>query len=151
LPLVLSLRLIHPFPLLRQQQRYQKLKTNASSFTISQFGLSAFKWDAEANRHVARTWNIYLFPRTHRWCDRRFSCQASSIEFLTEHHFDFNKFIYQVVATAAVAHLAYDKLTALSGLSLSLSGGGGGGGGGGGVRPWEDRAWAISIASWRAK
>ncbi len=47
-------------------------------------------------RYVARTWNFYLFPRPYGWSDRRFTCQAASLQFLLEHKFDFNKFIYEV-------------------------------------------------------
>lgn len=33
-------------------QRYRKLKENASAFTITQFGLSAFKWDSSESKCV---------------------------------------------------------------------------------------------------
>ncbi|ELR22146.1 ribonuclease, putative [Acanthamoeba castellanii str. Neff] len=85
----------HPVDLL--EERYKKLKENSSAFTITQFGLSAFTWDATENKYVARTWNFYLFPRPYGWCDRRFTCQAASLQFLLEHKFDFNKFIYEGV------------------------------------------------------
>jgi poly(A)-specific ribonuclease len=50
----------------------------------------------DEDRYVARTWNFYLFPRPYGWHDRRFTCQAGSLQFLLEHKFDFNKFIYEV-------------------------------------------------------
>jgi hypothetical protein len=57
-------------------------------------------------RYVARTWNFYLFPRPYGWCDRRFTCQAASLQFLLEHKFDFNKFIYEV-RTRPPTHAAH--------------------------------------------
>lgn len=40
-----------------------------------------------------KTWNFYIFPRPYGQSDHRFLCQASSLQFLSEHGFDFNKFI----------------------------------------------------------
>jgi hypothetical protein len=37
---------------LHRHQRYKKLKENSSAFTITQFGLSAFTWDATENKYV---------------------------------------------------------------------------------------------------
>lgn len=61
--------------------------------------LVALIWNVAAMmifRYKASTWNFYLFPRPYAWQDRRFTCQAASLQFLTEHKFDFNKFIYEV-------------------------------------------------------
>lgn len=50
------------------------------------------------SRYVARTWNFYVFPHSYGGQDRRFTCQASSLEFLAEHKFNFNKFVHEVCA-----------------------------------------------------
>lgn len=47
---------------------------SAQAFQITQFGLSAFKW--EGGRYVARTFNFYVFPRPTEGFDRRFLSQV---------------------------------------------------------------------------
>ncbi len=47
---------------------------SAQAFQITQFGLSAFKW--EGSRYVARTFNFYVFPRPTEGFDRRFLSQV---------------------------------------------------------------------------
>ena len=68
---------------------------SAQNFLVSQFGLSTFKF--ENGEYTAKTYNFNIFPKKFMNFDKRFSCQASSLEFLTEHKFDFNKFIYEGV------------------------------------------------------
>lgn len=73
--------------------RYEKAASGAEQFLITQFGISAFCWqDGQWN---AKTFNFYVFPRVTDSFDRRFMCQASSIEFLTSHGFDFNRCFYE--------------------------------------------------------
>lgn len=81
------------------ETRYKKLKKTASQFLISQFGLTAFVQSKDdSNRYVAHTYNFSLFPNSFGPLDVRFLCQASSLEFLCQHNFDFNKFIYNGVS-----------------------------------------------------
>lgn len=89
----LALQSQSPDVLDTSQEKYSKLRQTAQNFTISQFGLSAFQYSSEENKFVARTWNFYLFPHPFMWWDKRFTCQASSLQFLVQHNFDFNKFI----------------------------------------------------------
>lgn len=63
-------------------RRYKKSVNSAKNFLITQFGLSTFTWTGAA--YEARTFNFYLFPRPYEDVDRRFLCQASSMEFLAK-------------------------------------------------------------------
>ncbi|XP_078344665.1 poly(A)-specific ribonuclease PARN-like [Oculina patagonica] len=75
------------------QERYSKLKEGSKEFIIIQFGLCTFTWDKKQESYIAKPFNFYIFPKVwNRQCpDVRFLCQSSSIDFLTEHSFDFNK------------------------------------------------------------
>ncbi|ETI35752.1 hypothetical protein F443_17972 [Phytophthora nicotianae P1569] len=74
------------------EERYHKVKRAGESFLITQFGLSTVHVDQKDQFHI-KTWNFYVFPRPYGSLDERFLCQASSLQFLSEHGFDFNKFI----------------------------------------------------------
>nr|CCA26275.1 Poly(A)specific ribonuclease PARNlike protein putati [Albugo laibachii Nc14] len=98
------------------EERYQKLKQTGENFLVSQFGLATVhvtpsavnvKQENETTSNRAsdhkyefeiKVWNFYLFPRPYGHLDRRFSCQASCLQFLAEHDFDFNKFIYDGIS-----------------------------------------------------
>ncbi|XP_022105133.1 poly(A)-specific ribonuclease PNLDC1-like isoform X2 [Acanthaster planci] len=80
------------------QERYSKLRQTASHFTLCQLGLSAFIKAPSENRYCAHTYNFYLFPRSCSTVDARFYCQASSIQFLCQYGFDFNKLFYEGVS-----------------------------------------------------
>ncbi|GIL45504.1 hypothetical protein Vafri_2735, partial [Volvox africanus] len=83
------------------EERYKRLLASADSFAICQFGLSAFKWHPapggpRGGHWEAKTFNAYIFPRPDDkmgW-DKRFFCQASSLSYLAEKGFDFNKMIH---------------------------------------------------------
>ncbi|XP_057295742.1 poly(A)-specific ribonuclease PNLDC1-like [Hydractinia symbiolongicarpus] len=76
------------------ESRYEKLKKSLAQFTICQFGISAFVSDGTGkNRYSAHTYNFFICPQSFGPINPRFSCQASAIEFLTLHNFDFNKFM----------------------------------------------------------
>ena len=75
------------------QERYSKIRSTSKDFILIQFGLCAFYWDNETGQYTAKPFNFYIFPRVYnRQCpDVRFLCQSSSIDFLLQHNFDFNK------------------------------------------------------------
>lgn len=73
------------------QERYAKLSATAKSFTVSQVGVALFTWDGDCGYQV-QAYNFYVFPRPFKNWDKRFTCQASSMAYLAEHNFDFNKF-----------------------------------------------------------
>lgn len=74
---------------------FLQMYSSAQKFLVSQFGLSTFTY-AEGV-YTSKTFNFNIYPRSFQSFDKRFVCQASSLEFLTQHKFDFNKFIYQGV------------------------------------------------------
>lgn len=77
--------------------RYEKMKRNDEKFLILQFGLCLFKRNEEETKsftYDCDAYNCYLFPRSQNskfTKDLPFSCLNSSIEFLCEQNFDFNK------------------------------------------------------------
>ncbi|XP_069761188.1 poly(A)-specific ribonuclease PARN isoform X2 [Narcine bancroftii] len=75
------------------EERYQKLKKHSMDFLLFQFGLCTFKYDSAGNRHIMKTFNFYVFPKplSRNSPDVKFVCQSSSIDFLANQGFDFNK------------------------------------------------------------
>lgn len=75
-------------------ERYRKLRDSGSNFGMLQFGLSAFKYKASGDRFTSTSWSFHLFPHvpsTGGGDYRRWMVQLSSILFLREHGFDFNR------------------------------------------------------------
>ena len=98
-----------------QHQRYQKARKTAQNFVVTQFGLttwrisdrqyaSTFVWHIckilkrYLFRYISETWNFYLFSHPFGKVDKRFVCQSSSIQYLAQHNFDFNK-VFSMQAT----------------------------------------------------
>ncbi|XP_048408730.1 poly(A)-specific ribonuclease PARN isoform X2 [Stegostoma tigrinum] len=75
------------------EERYHKLKKHSMDFLLFQFGLCTFKYDGAENRHIMKTFNFYIFPKplSRNSPDVKFVCQSSSIDFLANQGFDFNK------------------------------------------------------------
>lgn len=63
------------------------------NFLVVQVGLCTFQYDENKSGYLCRAYNFFICPRqTVRGApDRMFLCQASSLQFLSEHGFDFNK------------------------------------------------------------
>ena len=72
------------------EERYQKCKQNAQEFIISQIGLACFKEEKNNNWSV-KIFKFYIYPVAFASLDKKFTCQTSSLEFLTSYKFDFNK------------------------------------------------------------
>ncbi|XP_057345507.1 poly(A)-specific ribonuclease PNLDC1 isoform X2 [Manis pentadactyla] len=73
---------------------YLKTRQNVQKFTICQIGLSMFSSiEGESNKYVAHSCNFFLFPTTFGTLDSEFSFQASSVQFLNQYGFDYNKFL----------------------------------------------------------
>ncbi|CAN2390635.1 poly(A)-specific ribonuclease, partial [Pristimantis euphronides] len=62
-------------------------------FLLFQFGLCTFAYDSTEARYIIKTFNFYIFPRpfNRNSPDKKFVCQSSSIDFLANQGFDFNK------------------------------------------------------------
>lgn len=77
--------------------RYEKIKKNDEKFLILQFGVCLFKRNESETKsytYDCNAYNCFLFPRSQNSKfskDNAFSCLNSSVEFLVEQNFDFNK------------------------------------------------------------
>lgn len=80
------------------EERYLKLKESIRPFVVIQFGLTALKYIRDENKYVADVFYFYLFPQCIPTRNRHFMWQASCIEFLTAHDFDFNKVAYNGIS-----------------------------------------------------
>jgi len=78
------------------EERYKEgIKNSAGKFLVVQFGLCAFFYDEETNEYSHKAYNFYTFPKCfdRNAPNKRFWCEASSLEFLASTGFDFNKWI----------------------------------------------------------
>ncbi|MBN3318078.1 PARN ribonuclease, partial [Atractosteus spatula] len=75
------------------EERYRKLKKHSMDFLLFQFGLCTFKYDHSESKYVMKAFNFYIFPKpfNRNSPDIKFVCQSSSIDFLANQGFDFNK------------------------------------------------------------
>ncbi|XP_041134279.1 poly(A)-specific ribonuclease PARN-like [Polyodon spathula] len=75
------------------EERYQKLKKHSMDFLLFQFGLCAFKYSHAEAKYIIKSFNFYVFPKplNRSSPDIKFVCQSSSIDFLANQGFDFNK------------------------------------------------------------
>lgn len=74
-------------------ERYKKLRESANNFGMIQFGLSAFKFKPSGSRYSSTSWSFHIFPVTSDSNNdfRKWTLQLSSIAFLRNNGFDFNK------------------------------------------------------------
>ncbi|CAM0142935.1 unnamed protein product [Umbelopsis sp. WA50703] len=88
--------------------RYEKVSQSAREFLIIQFGLACFKWNAAKRAYVAKPFNFYIFPsgEPREAGERFFTCSSSSLKFLMECNFDFNKLIQE-----GVSYLTEEEIT----------------------------------------
>jgi len=88
-------------------ERYDKLQESARQFLLVQFGLCTFHYDPATDSFSNQAFNIYVWPRpcSRNAPDPRFLCQTSSIDFLTNHNFDFNKLFKEGVSYLRPAEL----------------------------------------------
>jgi poly(A)-specific ribonuclease len=79
------------------KERYEKMINGIKDFTVMQFGICTFSWDAEQEQYIAKPFNFFIFPKPYnrQMPDARFLCQSSSLDFLAGQGFDFNKWISQ--------------------------------------------------------
>ncbi|RIA82081.1 ribonuclease H-like domain-containing protein [Glomus cerebriforme] len=80
------------------QSRYTKVRTAATKFLIIQFGICTYTYVEAENTFVAKPFNFYIFPANSDrkdYHDTCFMCSGSSLHFLLNCGFDFNKLIAQ--------------------------------------------------------
>ncbi|EQC40151.1 hypothetical protein SDRG_02801 [Saprolegnia diclina VS20] len=87
------------------EERYAKVRASGENFLITQFGLALVH--VEDDKTWIKCFNFYVFPRPYANMDTRFLCQASSIQFMSEHGFDFNKFIRDGIPYMTRSNEAY--------------------------------------------
>ncbi|KAH6561307.1 hypothetical protein BASA50_003588 [Batrachochytrium salamandrivorans] len=78
------------------QERYTKRRSSAMLFNPTQVGLATFCWNAEGKAYIVKSFNFNIFPRAGNkffGLDRTFASQSSSLEFLNNNGFDFNKWV----------------------------------------------------------
>ncbi|KAG0296623.1 hypothetical protein BGZ98_000878 [Dissophora globulifera] len=76
--------------------RYSKVSASAASFLVIQLGICTFTWSDEVGGYEARPFNFPCFPSSAddaKPGERFFKCQSTSLEFLINNDFDFNKWI----------------------------------------------------------
>ena len=80
-------------PLDTPAERYAKNAQCVNKFLLVQFGLCTFHYDVKKKAFTNKAFNFYVWPRPYSRTapDTRFMCQTSSIDFLTQQDFDFNK------------------------------------------------------------
>lgn len=106
------------------QERYTKVRTSAEQFQLVQYGICAFKWESESKAYVATPLNAFIFPKASSGAlgiQKTFVCQASSLEFLKSHSFDFNAWIEQGLSlynASQSVHLLRHQKTGLSYVSM---------------------------------
>ncbi|KAI1296393.1 hypothetical protein EDD11_007343 [Mortierella claussenii] len=76
--------------------RYSKVSVSAANFLVIQLGICTFTWSDEIGGYEARAFNFPCFPSSAdeaKAGERFFKCQSTSLEFLMNNGFDFNKWI----------------------------------------------------------
>ena len=78
------------------QQRYEKLRDSAETFSLLQFGMTCFSWNSSSKAFTPFAFSFFIFsdPSKLMRLEKRFSFQASSVAFLAENKFNFNKVFY---------------------------------------------------------
>ncbi|XP_034248120.1 poly(A)-specific ribonuclease PARN-like isoform X2 [Thrips palmi] len=75
------------------RQYYEKVHRKALDFLPLQLGICIFQYDAKGERYTYQAYNFYTFPFSNLkgFPNNTFQCQSSSLAFLSNCGFDFNK------------------------------------------------------------
>merc|ERR1712137_130095 len=82
------------------QERYAAASEAAKKFLPIQFGLSCLSWDDEEKQYQARSFSFLIFQRRST-LGCTFLSDGSSIEFLAQHNFGFNKLFKEGITYAS--------------------------------------------------
>ena len=77
---------------------YRQRRHLVEQLTVFQFGLAIFSSNPEGKRYDVQIYNFSLHPPAIEPLDGKFVVQSSSIEFLTEYQFDFNRCFYDGIS-----------------------------------------------------
>lgn len=80
------------------KQCYEQRSNFVKQITIFQFGLAIFSKTFDQHKYDVHIYNFYLHPTSIHPIDVKYSVQSSSIKFLSEYHFDFNKCFYSGIS-----------------------------------------------------
>lgn len=95
------------------EQYYSKLRNNINKFQLIQLGISIFK-KITNEEFDCDVYNFYIFPNKcsllpRDEVERYFLCQSSSLKFLLDYNFDFNKLIKEGISYVNLAQMKYIK------------------------------------------
>lgn len=84
--------LLHNFRLFdTSEERYVDLKNEVSNTIMTQVGLTMFQYNRDLDSYLAVCYTFHLSPQVFGEIDQTFIFQASTLNFLCKHKFDFNK------------------------------------------------------------
>ncbi|RPB13962.1 ribonuclease CAF1 [Morchella conica CCBAS932] len=88
------------------QERYKEIKEAAERFQVIQFGICIVSVDKNENKYILRPYNFNVSPISENkfGLNREYTVQASALEFLAEHNFNFNT---QLIS--GVRYLSHDE------------------------------------------
>jgi len=82
-------------------EEFYRLRSNfIRQITVFQFGLAIFFRTNQQNKYEVKIYNFYLHPSNRQPIDVQYQIQSSSIQFLTDYKFDFNKCFYSGISFA---------------------------------------------------
>ncbi|CAH2241184.1 jg3250 [Pararge aegeria aegeria] len=91
------------------KERYDLIKNEVSKMIMTQVGLTMFQYNREDDGYAAVGYTFHLCPQAVADIDQSFIFQASTLQFLCTHNFNFNKFIYDGLPFLSKAEEAHIK------------------------------------------
>jgi len=85
------------------EEKYRKLRQGSQNFLLLQYGICCFTWNEAEKKYIAQPFSFYIFPRPYKrnMNDVFFTCQSSSLDFLANNKFNFNKVFYEGISYMA--------------------------------------------------
>ncbi|XP_032672518.1 pre-piRNA 3'-exonuclease trimmer-like isoform X2 [Odontomachus brunneus] len=77
------------------EERYDSIRNTIQPYIIVQCGITAFEYKFS---YDAVVFNFFLLPKSIPSKNRRFLWNVSTLEFLSEYEFDFNKFVHNGIS-----------------------------------------------------
>ena len=80
------------------KQFYKQRGNLVKDITIFQFGLAIFFQTSDQQKYHVKIYNFYLHPTSINPIDVKYTIQSSSIKFLSDYKFDFNRCFYSGIS-----------------------------------------------------